>query len=209
MPAVTVKNILVGAGNLYVSKLDSVSAAPVAPTDLPGPPVVKQSYAVTLDGGTSNYRYVGATSGGLSVSYTPDTTDIEVDQLKDAAIVFNSGQNMTVSTTLAEATLANLLVAWGFRSTDLVAAGSQLNLPSAPDGLVERSICVLGNAPTQGVASGKAERLWYGRRVVNVEGSEISLSRTDMAGVPITFRLLPDPASTGAEYGTIIDRTIG
>jgi hypothetical protein len=206
MPAVTVKNILVGAGHLYVSKTDATAAAPTAPTDLPGPPAVKQSYSVALDGVASEYRYMGATSGGLSVSYTPDTTDIEVDQLKDAALVFNSGQTMTVSTTLAEATLANLMVAWGFRSTDLVNTGTTLNLPAAPDGLVERSICVLGNAPA---TTTRAERLYYGRRCVNVEGSETSMSRTDLQGVPITFRLLPDPASTGAEYGQVIDRAIG
>jgi hypothetical protein len=207
MATVQVKNILVGAGNLWVSKTDATVAEPVAPADIPGPPVEKPSYSTVLDGVGSDWRYVGATTGGVEVAYTPDTTDIEVDQLKDAALVFNTGQTMTVGTTMAEATLANILIAWGYRSSDLVNTGDTLNLPAAPDGLVERSIAVLGNAPTS-TTDTKRERLYFGRRVVSVDGSTHTLSRTELVGIPVSFRLLPDPASVGSEYGKILDRTI-
>lgn len=197
--AVNVKNIIVGAGNLYISMSDGVQALPTAPTGV-------ATWTSTMDAASATWRHVGATSGGVEVAYTPDTTDIEVDQLKDAALVFNSGQNMTVGTTLAEATLVNILLAWGYRSTDLV-GGTTLNLPSAPDGLIERSLVIIGNAPA---ATGRAERVYYGRRVVSVDGSTHTLSRTEMVGIPVSFRLLPDTAagSKGSEYGMIIDRAV-
>lgn len=200
MPVI-VKNIIVGAGNLWTSKTDSVTAEPVITA-----PAVGDTWASkVLDAAASPWRYVGATMGGVEVAYTPDTADVDVDQLKDAAIVFNTGQTMTVSTTLAEATLANLVIAWGYRATDLVDTGDTLNLAAAPDGLVERSVAVVGNAPAP---TGRRERLYYGRRVVSVEGSTHTLNRTEATGFPITFRLLPDPASVGSEYGKVKDRTI-
>lgn len=206
MATIEVKNILVGAGNLWVSKTDATVVEPTITTPAAGDTWASK----VLDAAASPWRYVGATTGGVEVGYTPDTTDIEVDQLKDAALVFNTGQTMTVGTTMAEATLANILIAWGFRSTDLVNTGDTLNLPAAPDGLVERSIAIVGNAPKT-AASGtgsKRERLYYGRRVVSVDGSTHTLSRTEMVGVPVSFRLLPDPAFAGSEYGKILDRTI-
>lgn len=200
--AVIVKNIIVGAGNLWTSKADAVVVEPVMPTT---PPAGATWASAVLDATGTAWRHVGATMGGLEVAYTPDTADVEVDQLKDAALVFNTGQTMTVSTTMAEATLANLVIAWGFSSNDLKDAGDTLNLSAAPDALVERSIAVVGNAPA---ATGKKERLYYGRRVVSVEGSTHTLNRTEATGFPVTFRLLPDPTFVGSEYGKVKDRTI-
>jgi len=207
MPIVNTKNIMVGAGHLYVSAADTTAALPAAPADLVGPPVVKQSYKVALDAATA-WRYVGATSGGVEIGMTQDVGEVEVDQLKDAALIFNTGQSAMVSTELAEPTLANLLLTWGMSSKTLVNAGDTLNLAQLEDDLVERSVAVVGNAP-RGAATTKRERVYYGRRVINVEAGGHTLSRTENTTLPLTFRLLPDPATVGAEYGTILDRSIG
>jgi len=196
---------MVGAGHLYITKSDGTAALPAAPAAVA--PALPASYKNALDADVA-WRYVGATNGGVEVTMSPDTADVEVDQLKDAALVFNTGQTMTVGTELAEPTLANLLVAWGMRSTDLVGGGDTLNLSSLQDNLVERSIAVVGNAPNQTVTTGKRERVYYGRRVVNVDGGGHTLSRTDNTTLPVSFRLLPDTAQAGSEYGTIVDRTI-
>lgn len=205
MPTVNTRNIMVGAGHLYITKSDGTAALPAAPAAVA--PALPASYKNALDADVA-WRYVGATNGGVEVTMSPDTADVEVDQLKDAALVFNTGQTMTVGTELAEPTLANLLVAWGMRSTDLVGGGDTLNLSSLQDNLVERSIAVVGNAPNQTVTTGKRERVYYGRRVVNVDGGGHTLSRTDNTTLPVSFRLLPDTAQAGSEYGTIVDRTI-
>lgn len=205
MPTVNTKNIMVGAGHLYVSATDARTDLPAAPTATA--PALPASYKTALDG-AAGWRYVGATNGGVEITFTPDVGEVEVDQLKDSALVFNTGQSITVGTSLAEPTLANLLVSWGMRSTDLVGGGDTLNLAALPDTIVERSIAIVGNAPNQAITTGKRERVYYGRRVLNVEGGAHSLSRTDATMLPITFRLLPDTTSVGSEYGTITDRTV-
>lgn len=203
MPTVNTKNIMVGAGHLYVTKADATAPLPAEPTAVA--PAVPASYKTALDTDAA-WRYVGGTSGGLEVGMTVDIAEVEMDQLKDAALIFNTGQSMMVSTELAEPTLANLLVSWGMRASDLVNSGNTLNLAQSPDLLVEHSIAVVGNAPV-GSATGKRERVYYGRRAINVEAGSHTLARTEATTVPVTFRLLPDPASAGSEYGTILDRT--
>jgi len=46
------------------------------------------------------------------------------------------------------------------------------------------------------------------RRVLNVEASSHSYRRNEATVFPLSFRLLPDPAFSGAEYGMIVDRQI-
>lgn len=209
MPTVNTKNIMVGAGHLYISETEGGPVdQPAFPTAVS--PAVPASYKTVLDAPASGFRYVGATSGGVEVAMTQDVGEVEVDQLKDAALIFNTGQSATVSTELAEPTLANLLVSWGLRSSNLTsstAEGDVLSLEAMPDELVERSIVLVGNAPGNS-AAGKRERVYYGRRVINVEAGGHTLSRTDATTLPVTFRLLPDPTQEGAQYGRIVDRTV-
>ena len=213
MPTVNTRNIMVGAGHLYISTNDRQEPMPVTA------PAAGASIKTVLDTApaspvttpaTSAFRYVGATDGGVEVTFSPDIGEVEVDQLKDSALIFNTGQSMSVGTSLAEPTLANLLVSWGFASSQMTGGGDTLNIPAMPDDMVERSIVLVGNAP-RGSTTGatKRERTYYGRRCVSVEGGAHTLSRTEAATLPIMFRMLPDTtAPAGAEYGTIVDRTI-
>lgn len=195
--AVTKRNVLVGAGNLFIAATDG--ATPALPT--PGAGV---SMVTALEADV-NWRSVGATQEGVEVAFEPDYGEVEVDQMKDAIIMFNQGVTVSMSTNLAEATLQNLLVAWGFPSTNLTTDTFKLSVPG--DDPVERSAVVVGRAPA--TAGGlKRERYYHARRVISVEGSNHSLRRTEATVFPVNFRLLPDPAFAGAEYGVIVDRTI-
>lgn len=166
-----------GAGNLYVSDktvaLESLSAA------------AREPY------------HVGATVDGVEIAYEPDYVDIAVDQLKDAAIIFQNGYRVTVRTQLAEATLQNLKMAWGRRDSDL--SGGQLNMPVPPDNPVERKIVVTGKNPAG------FERKYFGRRAIAVDTSSHMLRRAEATLFPVAFRLLADPAYSGSEYGYIVD----
>ena len=198
--AVTVRNIIVGAGNLYISSADNnktpLSTAPTAGT----------SYNVALSG-DSNFRSVGATRDGVEIAYTPQYGEVEVDQLKDAAILFNQGLQIMMNTSMAESSLANLLVAWGFPSTNLVNTGDTLNLGVPLESPVERTAVVVGRAPAT-AALAPRERVYYARRVVSMQGSNHTLRRTEATVFPVSFRLLADPSYSGSEYGTITDRTV-
>jgi hypothetical protein len=169
----------VGAGNLYISDktvaLETLSAA------------AREPY------------HVGATVDGVEVAYEPDYVDIVVDQLKDAAIIFQNGFRLTVRTQVAEATLKNLKVAWGMRDADLVNSGTKLNIPVPQDEPVERKLLIIGRNPQD------TERKYFGRRAISVETSSHTLRRAEATLYPVAFRLLADPTYTGSEYGFIED----
>src|SRR5690606_10901266 len=136
------------------------------------------------------WRSVGYTTGGVEVTYTPDFGEAEVDQLLDAARVFKTGMTMSVGTTLSEATLDNLIFAWGQADDTIVDGtdGRTLTLESGDlgDRPVERSLAFVGQAPL-----GAAERVYHLNRCMNVESSSFGLTRADATTIPVSLRCLP------------------
>jgi len=217
--AYSVKNIIVGAAALYVSVKDSTDSTfygangnvavslPALTANTPAGPV--------LEADTTNWRHLGFTTDGVEFSYEPDFGEVNVDQLLDAAKLFKQGMSATVNTSLAEATLTNLILAWGQKNSSLGAAtapdttGQELGIASGAllDEPVERSLVFVGPAP-RSATNKRMERLYHVRRALNVESSAHSLAKTDATTVPIALRLLPDPYYTGKEYGIIRDRQI-
>ena len=151
---------------------------------------------------------LGATQEGASISWEPDMVDIEIDQFGDAARVVQSKVKVSLKTTLAEATLENLRVAWGYASTNIVAGAGiktfSFGLHSVyPE---EHFIQIVGTAPGS-TASVTRTRTYKCRRCIQYAASEHTLKRAENIAFPVEFRLLPDPQYTGAEYGTIVDTT--
>jgi len=131
--------------------------------------------------------------------------------LLDAPKVFKDGMGFTISTTLAEATLENLLFAWGqagepeettaatltTREIDLVAG----SLGEAP---LERGLIAIGNGPEKADSNAYTERTYHAFRVMSVEGSSHTLARADATVIPVTLRALPED---DGRYGTVRDRS--
>jgi len=115
-----VRNILVGAANLFIS---------VAENDQPALPafVAGERFSDTLAATPADWRDVGLTNAGFSVAYTPTYTSVTVDQLKDAALMFSSELTIEASTELAEATLQNLQVVWGQPNSTRTAPTGDIN----------------------------------------------------------------------------------
>lgn len=209
--ALNSKNIIIGAARVYLGPTGTTKPAPVAGT----------RYRTTMsgaDGSTNsgvgtlvtNWREIGYTMDGLEVSYDPTYTDAEVDQIMDAAKIFKTGQTVSVSTTMAENTLDNLLMAWGQQASTLSNLGGNereltLEAGSLGDAPFERGLIAVGNGPESAVAGVYGERVYHLYRVLSVEATTFALSRADVAGIPVTFRCLPD--DTLLRYGTIRDRT--
>lgn len=193
-------NILVGAAGVYIAASGTAKPAKVAGT----------RYRTTMDAQDPTWRNVGYTQDGFEISNDPSYTDVEVDQLLDAALIFKDGMTMTISTTFAEATLENLLVAWGLSGSGLTSTGSDKtfrmtggNLGEAP---IERTLIAVGNAPRLAANTTLyGDRVIYASRVLSVESSAFSMARADAGTVPVSFRLLPD---SNGDYGTIVDHTI-
>ena len=219
--AYSVKNIIVGAAALYVSAADSTQeefwddtvegkTAVALPTSGTG------SIVPALDS-SADWRAVGLTQDGVEVAYEPDFGSVDVDQLLDAAKMFKQGQSVSVNTTMAEATLENLMVVWGMQNDALGAdSGTEQTLSIAGGALgdepVERSVVFVGPAPRSpaGGSSGnkKRERVYHVRRSLQVESSSHTLAKAANTAFPVSFRVLPDPTYTGQEYGIIRDRNV-
>ncbi len=208
--AYQVRNIIIGAAALYISVKDSTDAAWAGGPALPAAPSSGSSYTTTLDA-SADWRHAGFTTEGLEVSYEPDYGDVEVDQLLDSAKLFKQSMRVMVNTTLAEAALENLLVAWGQQSATLTSTASTTELGIAAGALgdepVERALVAVGPGPKT-AAGAKRERLYHARRVLSVESSAHSVRRNEATVFPVAFRLLPDPNFSGSEYGVIRDRNV-
>ena len=194
-----VENVIVGAASIYLGPADVAKPAYVADT----------SFRETLDA-DDTWVNPGFTQEGLEVSYEPDYGDVEVDQLLDSAVVFKQSMRVSLNTTLAEATLRNIMLAWGqadssltFEVTDTDEAEGELDIDggSLGEAPYERGFIAVGNSPRAGGKYG--ERVYHAFRTLNVESSTHSMRRNENTGIPVSFRALP--AASGL-YGSIKDR---
>lgn len=208
-----VTNIIVGAADVYVSASDSTSdtwaGGPALPAFVGG-----TGFSDTL-GATADWRFLGLTSGGIEFTYSPDFGSVEVDQMLDDAKLFKQKQTATVATNLPEATLENLLLAWGQQNSTLDSLDAafdpettnnvlDISAGELGDEPVERAIAFVGPAPrTPGGL--KRERVYNLKRCLQVESSAHALNRAEATMIPVSFRCLP---GSDSKYGQIVDRII-
>lgn len=211
---VQVRNILVGYGDLYYALYG---------TPLPAWDDTDASVRLQDDfDNDDNWTYAGATQEGVELGYAPEYGEVNVDQLGDAAITFFDTASVTLNTTLAEATLTNLLVAWGFEDDFLqqVESVDHFSIGVKPQDPVERAVAVVGKGSSTDTADyatnpdadpiwERRDRVYMGRRVVAIEGASLSMNRAENTAFPVSFRLLADPTVQYAEYGIIMDRIPG
>jgi hypothetical protein len=214
--ALNKKNIIVGAARVYLGPSTSATASLAASkpafvggtrytTTLAGADGTTNTGVATL---VTNWREVGYTQDGLEIATDPSFGEVEVDQLLDSAKIFKDGMSLSISTTFAEATLENLLIAWGQAATSLSSVGVFENelaieggsLGEAP---LERGLIAVGNAPEQTGANVYGERVYQAYRVLSVEATSIGNSRAEASTIPVTFRALP---ADNGRYGSVRDR---
>lgn len=198
------KNIIVGAAQVFIGpSLDPVNAA-AALTAIKATGTTKQGAHMEAQSG---WRDVGYTQDGLEVATDPSWGEVEVDQLLDSAKIFKDGMSLNITTTFAEATLDNLLVAWGQVTSFVTSSANELevdieggSLGSAP---VERGLVAIGNAPEKTGSNAYGERTYFAYRVLSVDGVSTNMSRADASVIPVTFRALP---ADNGKYGSVRDR---
>lgn len=214
MAEVQIRDILVGYGDLYYADYADVGGS-VDVGGLPdyeyGDPFFDVAEGAGLrtafDRDNTIWTYAGATQEGVELGYAPEYGEVEVDQLGDAAVMFFQSAQVTLNTQLAEATLGNLLVAWGFDSTSLTTAGEvdtfKVGIPGQTP--IERSIAVVGKGASSTTGTPR-DRAYIGWRALSIEGSSLAMRRNENTSYQVSFRLLADPKHVGEEYGVIIDR---
>jgi hypothetical protein len=234
----TATNIVVGAAALFVTNhgqtigdsLDAFGATGGLPSTKAG-----ESYKQTLQAKYDTVvRNVGYTSNGLDLTFTPTFGDVQVDQLLDTARLFKSGMTVTLRTSLAEATLENLLMAitqtnatvspagalgtaiasWTDQLTGTGIATYTATVANTGSGYVDILSGELGDYPVERglIAVGAStnntasneERIYVAYRAVSIQNVTVSAKRDAATMFDVEFRLLPD--AQGA-YGKIVDRT--
>jgi len=193
--AASQKNILVGAARLWVSfgtgsNRPALTGASVFPWTVNVTSSTQSNSAVTSASATSTtaflnatassfWREVGFTSTGVDVSYEPGYSDVVVDQLLDAARLFQQSLKIVIKTELDEGTFENMNFVWGQQESLLnvgstaatvqaiqqyaqntASAVQQLNINGGSLGIapVERTLVFVGNAPgTFGAVAGSAQ----------------------------------------------------
>lgn len=166
-----------------------------------------------------DWNAIGGTQEGIELSWEPNMVEVEVDQFGDAARVIQSKIKVMIKTSLAEITLANLAVVWGytgaFAEEDVAAIdgpgvradGVTLNVGIHGATPEERRLTVCGPAAGH-TAQDPWSRVFTATRVVSYETSAGSWQRNENYKLPVNFRVLPDQDQTGKEYGTIVDSNV-
>lgn len=213
------KNIIIGAAAVFVGP--SISSYAGA-NDTARIAAWKSNLVVSSETGSNSFlsdmrnstpagwRDAGYTTEGLQVATDPSWTDVEVDQLLDAAKIFKDKMTLNVSTSFAEATLENLLEAWGQSSSFVQNQTSTIreigieggSLGQAP---VEKGLVAVGNGVEHTTSNAYTERTYFAYRAFSVEANTHTLARAEATVIPVTFRCLP--ADTG-RYGTVRDRLL-
>lgn len=220
--ALTKKNIIVGAARVYLGpSVDEQAGADIDTRISTSKPAYQTGvrYSDTLNAAGSggadpalgtdsdNWNEVGYTQDGLEVATDPSWGEVEVDQLLDSAKIFKDGMSLNISTTFAEATLENLLIAWGQASTSLSTTGDgkEVNIEGGALGEapLERGFIAIGNAPEKAGVNEYGERVYQAYRVLSVEATTITNSRSEASTIPVTLRALP---ADNGRYGTVRDR---
>lgn len=211
MPLGNKKNILVGAAAVFLGTAGVATPAGItratwvngaAATTGPG----ANDGVTTQVASTAGFRNTGYTQDGLEIASDPSYGDVEVDQLLDAPIIFKDGMGFSISTTFAEATLFNLMVAWGQKAATLTSTASNADLVLSGGALGDspeyRGLIAIGNAPKAAGSEVYRERVYHAFNVASVEGSGHTMARAEATVVPVTFRALPND---NGDYGIIRD----
>lgn len=189
-----VRNILVGAAQLFVSRgtglyrpvtkpqtdVSTASASGVPSTAIGSLEWTsgQSARAYLLSQGTK-WRDVGYTNAGLEVSYEPGYNDVMVDQLLDAARLFKSTIRVMLRTELTEGTLENINLVFGQQETNVTYAGSTATTNPS---IVSTSSALPGGgasaAVTLGIAAGALGDAPVERSIVAVGNAPYALGIT-------------------------------
>lgn len=205
MPLGNKKNILVGAAAVFLGTAGV--ATPAGITRATWVNAAAGADGVTATAAiTAGFRNTGYTQDGLEIASDPSYGEVEVDQLLDAPVIFKDGMGFSISTTFAEATLLNLMVAWGQKASTLTSTAQQQELVLSGGALGDspeyRGLIAVGNSPKATDSGAYRERVYHAYNVASVEGSGHTMARAEATVVPVTFRALPND---NGDYGVIRD----
>ncbi len=115
VPVPNPANVVVGIGYMWTAPVGT--AAPADPLTL----VAGTTFPT--DWGTP-WLYSGATDSGLTITETPSTTDVTIEEQLAPALIVPNKVDYSIAGTLAEDTLANMVIAYGRGTIVITAPGT-------------------------------------------------------------------------------------
>ncbi|MDD3523511.1 MAG: hypothetical protein PHQ41_02335 [Candidatus Cloacimonetes bacterium] len=120
-PRYTRRNVLRGQAQVWLRPFDPAITdytTLLVDDDLP----INGDWQAVPTGGSPLWKPIGATSGGVTMRFTRETTDITVEEQVNPVDVATNSLDPRIEATLAEDTLQTMLWAYGGGSIDTVAA---------------------------------------------------------------------------------------
>lgn len=168
--AVTTTNLIQGPATLYTGAVGTA----VEPTSIAG--------AASGASPATGWTDVGGTQDGVTLSIEDQWSDLGVDQLVIAPDSRRTGRKVTVKTTMAEATLANLAIAI---SNSAPASG----LLQIDDGLANGGFLPSFYALIiDGISPGGFRRRVKVRKVLSSANVEMAYKKDGQTLIPVTFQ---------------------
>lgn len=147
---------------------------------------------------------VGGTTGGVMIEKKRTFTDLQVDQVTGVVKKAIKEETYTVKTTLSEATLANLQIAWGLSqapTTSASPASETLNI-GLETTVTEHTLTFVGPCPSGTYTS----RTFSVNRAISMAVAKPEMAKDKETLFEVEFECLPDLTKAGAEYGTVVDQ---
>lgn len=146
---------------------------------------------------------LGGTTGGVTVSMSRTFYDVEADQAIGILKRQETGRTMKVSTTLLEATLSNLALAWGYGAdavtVDEVSGKTTFNIGNVTE-IPYKRLRFIGPGPEG------QERTYDVHKVASVGDGSHDLRKESETGIPVEFEVLYDASQTGPDkFGKVVD----
>lgn len=174
----TATNVVVGVGELYLAAYGAT--APTIPADADS--------AITMPAGWTNLGY---TQDGVKVEYSPKVTQIFVDQTPSAVHSILTGEDLKVTTNLAELTIENLAKVIS-ASTYTSTSATKKSIGIGGGALLDYALCFIGPGPD----GGKSVLLVHKCRSIGAAGPKFSKEAAAQLPVEITA-LVDDTKTTG------------
>lgn len=171
-------NLLMGPATVYLGTFDGTTSREPADT------------AVNSTPAASAWIDVGLTDGGVTLSVDPKFTDFSADQIVDVPGTRLTSRTITVATTMAEATLANLAAAL---NTVVGATGSgfasfEPNYGQFASQVPYAAVLLDGWAPDPADPNANLRRRVILRKTVQTSKVDLAYAKDKQVGLPVTWQ---------------------
>jgi hypothetical protein len=167
---VSTTNLLQGPGTLYIGQFGAVE-----PTDVNTTP-------------STGWNDVGGTNGGIQFSTALTVDQLSVDQVLDIPGDVITARSSSLTTTLAEGTLANYARTWNVDDTAVTTGTSPAGPTFEPVSDVTAFKPIYRALILDGTAPGGYRRRIIVRRAIQTGSPAMSYAKADQLGFAVTWR---------------------